>query len=48
MSLFKVLLAIFCPPLAVIDQGCGSVVIVTLLTCCSWVPSIIGALVILK
>lgn len=48
MSLFRVLLAIFFPPLAVIDRGCGSVLIVFLLTLCGWVPGVIGALVILN
>ena len=48
MSLFRVLLAIFFPPLAVIDRGCGSVIIVFLLTLCGWVPGVIGALVILN
>ena len=48
MSLFRVLLAIFFPPLSVIDRGCGSVLIVFLLTLCGWVPGVIGALVILN
>jgi uncharacterized membrane protein YqaE (UPF0057 family) len=48
MSLLRVLLAIFFPPLAVIDRGCGSVLIVFLLTIAGWVPGIIGALVILN
>lgn len=48
MSLLRVLLAIFFPPLAVADQGCGSVLIVFLLTLCGWVPGVIGALVILN
>lgn len=48
MSLLRVLLAILFPPLAVIDQGCGSVLIVLLLTLCGWVPGVIGALVILN
>ena len=48
MSLLRVLLAIFFPPLAVIDKGCGSVVIVFLLTLCGWMPGVIGALVILN
>lgn len=48
MSLLRVLLAIFFPPLAVIDRGCGSVVIVFLLTLCGWVPGVIGALIILN
>ena len=45
MSLLRVLPAIFFPPLAVIDRGCGSVIIVLLLTICGWVPGVIGALV---
>ena len=48
MSLLRVLLAIFFPPLAVIDRRCGSVLIVFLLTLCGWVPGVIGALVILN
>ena len=48
MSLLRVLLAIFFPPWAVIDKGCGSVLIVFLLTACGWVPGVIGALVILN
>ena len=48
MSFLRVILAIFFPPLAVIDKGCGSVLIVLLLTCCGWVPGVIGALVILN
>ncbi|MEE0864136.1 MAG: YqaE/Pmp3 family membrane protein [Alistipes sp.] len=48
MSLFRVLLAIFFPPLAVIDKGCGSFLIVFLLSACGWAPGIIGALVILN
>ena len=48
MSLFRVLLSIIFPPLAVLDKGCGSVLIVTLLTCCGWIPGVIGALVILN
>ena len=46
MSIGRVLLCIIFPPLAVLDKGCGSIVIVTLLTCCDWVPGVIGALVI--
>jgi len=48
MSLLRVLLAIIFPPLAVIDRGCGSVLIVLILTCCGWVPGVIAALVILN
>ncbi|HAS19973.1 MAG TPA: YqaE/Pmp3 family membrane protein [Flavobacteriaceae bacterium] len=48
MSFFRVVLSIFFPPLAVIDQGCGSVLIVFILTLCGWVPGVIAALVILN
>ena len=48
MSFFRVLLSILFPPFAVIDQGCGSVLIVFILTICGWVPGVIAALVILN
>ncbi|MDG1263852.1 MAG: YqaE/Pmp3 family membrane protein [Flavobacteriaceae bacterium] len=48
MSLIRVILSILFPPLAVIDQGCGSIVIVFILTLCGWVPGVIAALVILN
>jgi len=48
MSLFRVLLSIFFPPLAVVDRGCGSIVIVFILTLCGWVPGVIAALIILN
>lgn len=48
MSILRVLLAIIFPPLAVIDKGCGSFIIVLLLTFAGWIPGIIGALIILK
>lgn len=48
MSLFQVLLSIIFPPLAVLDKGCGSVLIVFLLTLCGWIPGVIAALVILN
>ena len=48
MSVLRVLLAILFPPWAVFDKGCGSVLIVFLLTLCGWIPGVIGALVILN
>ncbi|KAA1242829.1 YqaE/Pmp3 family membrane protein [Aquimarina sp. RZ0] len=48
MSIWRVLLSIFFPPLAVLDKGCGSVIIVLLLTLCGWVPGVIAALVIIN
>lgn len=46
MSFFRVLLCIVFPPLAIIDKGCGSVLIVFLLTLAGWVPGVIAALII--
>ncbi|MDP5229963.1 MAG: YqaE/Pmp3 family membrane protein [Cellulophaga sp.] len=48
MSIWRVILAILFPPLAVIGKGCGSIIIVFLLTLCGWVPGVIAALVILN
>jgi uncharacterized membrane protein YqaE (UPF0057 family) len=48
MSLGRVVLCIILPPLAVIDKGCGSIVIVALLTLLGWVPGVLGALIILN
>jgi len=46
MGCLRVVLCIVFPPLAVLDKGCGALLIVTLLTVCGWVPGVIGALVI--
>lgn len=48
MSIWRVLLSIVFPPLAVIDKGCGSVLIVLILTICGWIPGVIAALIILN
>ena len=48
MSFLRVLLAIIFPPLSVIGKGCGSFLIVFLLTLCGWVPGVIAALIILN
>ncbi|MCU0489763.1 MAG: YqaE/Pmp3 family membrane protein [Anaerolineales bacterium] len=46
MSCLRVLLCIIFPPLAVLDKGCGSILITTILTLVGWVPGVIAALVI--
>ena len=46
--MIRALLAILFPPLAIIDKGCGSVLIVFLLTLCGWIPGTIAALIILN
>ena len=46
MSLIRVILCVIFLPLAVIDKGCGSILITLLLTLCGWVPGVIAALII--
>ena len=46
MGCFRALLCILFPPLAVLDKGCGSVLLVLALTICGWVPGVIGAILI--
>jgi uncharacterized membrane protein YqaE (UPF0057 family) len=46
MGCFRVLLCIIFPPLAVVDKGCGSIIIVFILTCLGWIPGVIAALII--
>lgn len=48
MSFWRVILSIIFPPLAVLDKGCGSTIIVFLLTICGWIPGVIAALIILN
>ena len=44
MSLLRVLLCIFLPPLAVIDRPVMVFLIVLLLTILGWIPGVIGAI----
>ena len=46
MGLGRVILCIIFPPLAVLDKGCGSILITLILTLLGWVPGAIAALVI--
>ncbi|MBT6235176.1 YqaE/Pmp3 family membrane protein [Bacteroidia bacterium] len=48
MSIWRVILSVLFPPLAVYDRGCGSIIIILILTLLGWVPGVIGALVILN
>ncbi|SFU61527.1 Proteolipid membrane potential modulator [Pustulibacterium marinum] len=48
MSIWRVILCIICPPLAVLDKGCGSVVITFILWLLGWVPGTIAALIIVN
>lgn len=46
MSCSRAILCIILPPLAVLDRGCGTVVIVFALTLAGWVPGAIAALLL--
>ncbi len=46
MSLLRAVLCIIFPPLAVLDRGCGTILIVLLLTLAGWVPGAIAALIL--
>lgn len=46
MSFWRVVLCIIFPPLAIADKGCGSFLLVFLLTLAGWVPGVIAALII--
>lgn len=46
MGFLRALVCILCPPLAVLDKGCGSILIVTFLTIAGWIPGAIAALMI--
>jgi uncharacterized membrane protein YqaE (UPF0057 family) len=45
MGCGRFILAIILPPVAVLDKGCGPVLVVTMLTVMGWIPGIIGAIV---
>ena len=42
----RALICLLLPPLAVIDRGLGSILIVTILWLAGWIPGVIAALVI--
>ena len=44
---WKVLLALIFPPLGVLDKGCGTAIVVGLLTFPLWIPGFIVALLII-
>lgn len=44
MGCGRVLLCLLLPPLAVLDKGCGILVLVTVLTLAGWVPGALAAL----
>ena len=46
MGILRVLVCLFLPPLAVLDKGCGSFLLVLILTCAGWVPGVLAALIL--
>ncbi len=46
MSCARALVCLIFPPLAVIDKGCGPLLLVTVLTIIGWLPGVIAALII--
>lgn len=46
MGFWRAVICIIFPPLAVIDKGIGSILIVTVLWLFGWIPGAIAALVI--
>jgi len=48
MGLARAIFCVIFPPLAVYDKGCGSILLVVLLTIAGWVPGVIAAIIICK
>jgi uncharacterized membrane protein YqaE (UPF0057 family) len=46
MGCLRAILCIIFPPLAVLDRGCGTILIVFALTLAGWVPGAVAALVL--
>ena len=46
MGCGRALVCIIFPPLAVIDRGCGTILLVFLLTLAGWIPGAIAALLL--
>ena len=46
MGCGRAIVCIIFPPLAVIDRGCGTFLIVLVLTAAGWIPGVIAALLI--
>jgi len=44
MSIWRALVCIVFPPLAVLDRGCGAILLTLLLTIIGWIPGVIAAI----
>lgn len=45
MGCVRAILCIIFPPLAVLDKGCGAILLTLILTCAGWIPGVIAAIV---
>lgn len=48
MSFGRAIVCILLPPLAVLDKGCGPLLVVGILWVLGWIPGIIAALIFCK
>jgi len=46
MGCLRAVLCLLCPPLSVLDRGCGVILVVTVLTIAGWIPGVIAALLV--
>ncbi len=46
MTIWRIIVCIIFPPLAVADKGLNSFLIVLVLTLLGWIPGVIGAIII--
>lgn len=46
MGCARALVCLLFPPLAVLDKGCGTILLVTILTLIGWIPGVIAAMVV--
>ena len=46
MGIGRAIVCIIFPPAAVIDRGCGTFLIVLVLTAAGWIPGVIAALIL--
>ena len=46
MGLGRAIVCIIFPPLAVIDRGCGTFLLVLVLTAAGWIPGVLAALLL--
>ncbi|MBR5645834.1 MAG: YqaE/Pmp3 family membrane protein [Treponema sp.] len=44
MGCLRAIICIICPPLAVLDKGCGAILLTLILTCAGWIPGVIAAI----